>query len=276
MRAMKLVLNAGIRVLARPTRNIINARSQSSKTQGLLDQSAKYLASLKEKELGPLSKDEADKEAENWIKAIQELKDEFREEGGFNPSRTFAPPGTTDFRFFRDTPRELVKAFEPTQEQKQEFELLKDKAIPARNDPTIEYLTRVIMRKGMKARAQKYMSQALYLVHLKTRQDPVALVKDILEKMAPLVRLKRYSDGGARSEMIPVPLSETQRMRQSWLWLLESCRKRPSKDFSVRLSEEILAAAQGRSPGFEKKVQQHKLAIVNRSYVSLMQRRRRR
>ncbi|ANB13790.1 mitochondrial 37S ribosomal protein RSM7 [Sugiyamaella lignohabitans] len=237
---------------------------------------AKYLVSLTEKELGEegITRESADKEAQQWIDALNEVRNEFYAEGGFSPNKTFAPPGSTDFQFFRDVPRETPRSFELTAEQMEQYERIKEKAIPVRNDPTIEYLTKLIMRHGLKARAQKYMSQALYLVHLRTRQDPVALLKDTLEKMAPLVKLKRYTDGGARAEMIPVPLSERHRLRQSWLWLLESSRKRPSKDFSVRLSEEILSAIQGKSPGFEKRTQQHKLAIVNRSYVSLMTRKR--
>lgn len=224
-----------------------------------------------------LSQEEADREAESWINAMQELRKEFLASGEFSVSKVIAPPGSEeDFNIVRHVvnAREQRK-FEPSEEQKLQHMKLKNLPIPAKKDDTVDFLANLIMRHGRKGRAQKLFSQALYLVHLKTRQDPVAQLKDVLEKMAPLVKLVRFTDGGARAELIPVPLSERQRIRQAWVWILDAAKKRPSKDFSVRLSEEILSAIQGRSPGFEKRVNQHKLAIVNRSFVKLMQKRRR-
>lgn len=241
--------------------------------------SARYLASLQNAGQGkePMTRAEADVQAQEWLDTIQELKAEFREQG-YTPSKMFAPPGSTDFDFFRDAPNTFahdanLAQQQPTETQIAQMVRVKGRPVPPKFDPTIEYLTKVIMRKGYKARAEKYMSQALYLVHLKTREDPVTLTKRVLEDMGPLVKLKRYTDGGARSEMIPVPLSEKQRMRQAWDWILDASQKRPSKDFSVRLAEELVSASKGNSPGFEKKVQQHKLGIVNRSYISMMKRR---
>lgn len=232
---------------------------------------AKYLVGLRT-ESEALSRSEADKEAQEWVDAIREVRNSFVGNGQkYQPSKIFAPPGQKEIDLFQKTiDQRASEKFDPTAEQLAEYEQIKDKPIPLRNDPTINYLTNLIMKSGMKARAEKKMSQALYLVHLKTRNDPVALLKNILARMAPLMKLKRYTDGGARAELVPTPLSEKQRNRQAWLWILEAANKRPSKDFSVRLANEILAASEGNSPGFEKRIQQHRLAIVNRSFVKLL------
>jgi small subunit ribosomal protein S7 len=246
--------------------------------KSLLDQSASLLTGIGElRSQKPLSKEEADKEAEEWIKAMQELRQEFLQDGEFHASKVFAPTGSEDeFNIVKQaTALRDAQKFVPSEEQKLQHMKLKDLPIPSKRDETVNFLANVIMRHGRKARAQKSLSRALYLVHLKTRQDPVAQLKEVLEKMSPLVKLVRYTDGGARAELIPLPLTERQRLRQAWTWILEASDKRPSKDFSVRLSEEILSAIQGKSPGFEKKVNQHKLATVNRAFVKLMQKRRR-
>ncbi|CAN6648127.1 small ribosomal subunit protein uS7m [Trichomonascus vanleenenianus] len=244
----------------------------------VFNSAAKALVGLRKAEgVESLPREEADKIAEEWIASLRELRTDLVDENGkYYPSKAFAPEGVAEIDIFQQVIDEKAsEKFVPSEQQQEEFLKVKSTPIPARRDETMNYLTNMIMRAGKKARAEKLMGQALYLVHLKKRTDPVALLKRILEDMAPVVKLKRYSDGGARSELVPTPLTERQRLRQSWLWLLESANKRPSKDFSVRLAEEILAAADGRSPGFEKRVQQHKLAIVNRSFVKLLTKKRR-
>lgn len=157
--------------------------------------------------------------------------------------------------------------FQPTAEQALKKAQLQSAKIPAATDPTIKYLTNIIMRHGRKARAQRIMSEALYLVQLKKRVDPVQLLKDTLEKMAPILRLRRYTDGGARAEMIPVPLNERQRLRHAWTWIVEASDKRQSKSFSVRLAEEIIVASNGSGPGYEKKESVHKAGVAARSFI---------
>lgn len=266
-------------------RRFASTAASSASSKSIFNNSAKHLVALKQAETGKqLSQAEADAEAVKWIESIENIRKEFTEDGksSFSPSKSFAPENaneTEDFNFVKYAEEsfraEGLHKFKPTQEQTEQLMNLKHKAIPLRNDETINYLTNIIMKNGLKARAQRTISQALYLVHLKTRLDPIEQLKDVLDRMGPLMKLRRYTDGGARSEMVPAPLTERQRIRQAWLWILEAAKKRGSKDFSVRLSEEILAAIQGKSPGFEKKIQQHKLAIVNRSYISLVTKKKR-
>lgn len=243
----------------------------SGRGGNLYSGAADYLSGIAGK---PETREQADAEAREWLEAIESLRAEYRPNGAsYEPSKVFAPKGARDFNIVTETQRREAPRFEPTPEQVAQFEVLKEKAIPPMLDETMDYLANVLMRHGKKGRARRYLSEALYLVYLRTRKDPVGQLKDVLERMAPVVRLKRYSDGGARAEMVPVPMTERQRLRQAWDWILESSDKRSSKAFSVRLGEEIVAAINGRSPGFDKKVLQHKAAITNRAYISLLMKR---
>lgn len=125
--------------------------------------------------------------------------------------------------------------------------------MPQLKDPTVQHVTNMIMRHGKKDRAQKIISRALYFLHCKTRKDPVELLKKALDDMAPLMMVKTFNTGVAKAAVIPVPLSQRQRNRIAWKWIVEGANKRVSNDFAVRLGEELVAVYEGKSSGFEKK-----------------------
>lgn len=216
----------------------------------------------------------AEQDATEWLEAIEQVRKEFTHDGKlpFNPTKAFSPDGETEVNLVQQAMDFHVKenTFKPSAQQQEEFDRVKNIDIPVRSDPVIQYLTNVIMHSGRKARAQRTMSEALYLVHLQTRTDPVQLLKDTLESMAPILKLRRYTDGGARAEMIPVPLNERQKFRQAWKWIIDASDKRGSKSFSVRLAEEIIAASNKSSSGYEKREQLHKAGVAARSFIKKM------
>lgn len=208
-----------------------------------------------------------DEEVDEWLKDIEELKTEFSERE-FLPEVSLAPPGQARI----DLVEEAIKSsqeFEPSQEQLEEWEALKDQPMPQLKDPTVQHVTNMIMRHGKKDRAQKIISRALYFLHCKTRKDPVELLKKALDDMAPLMMVKTFNTGVAKAAVIPVPLSQRQRNRIAWKWIVEGANKRVSNDFAVRLGEELVAVYEGKSSGFEKRDQMHKTAIAHRSYIQL-------
>lgn len=231
---------------------------------------SEFLVSLSKTSEPAASASEAEEAAE-WLAAIRELRNDFTKGGtsSFLPNKAFGPDETTEANLVQQAlDAELQSSkFVPSAQQALKASQLVGVAIPVKTDPTIQYMTNIIMRHGRKARAQRVMSEALYLVHLQTRKDPVALVKETLERMSPVLRLRRYTDGGARAEMIPVPLNDRQRLRHAWTWIVEASDKRPSKAFSVRLAEEIIAASKGSGSGFEKKEALHKAGVAARSFI---------
>jgi len=159
------------------------------------------------------------------------------------------------------------KKFIPTEEQVAQWKELQGIPIPERHqDPVIQHVINMIMHHGKRQKATTIISQALYIVFLELRQDPVEVLKHCLDLLAPLVVVKTYK-GGNKAVSFPVPLSKKQRDRRAWLWIVEGSGKRPSKKFSIRLAEEIIAVYKGTSSGFDKRDTMHKSAILNRSYI---------
>lgn len=163
----------------------------------------------------------------------------------------------------------LEEKFEPTEEQLAQVEKYAGKAVPLPNDPIIENVTNLIMRAGRKSQARSLLSKALYIVYLKTRQDPVKILHETLDKLAPLLNTQVQMTGFAKSKVVPYPLTKRKRIRFAVKWILEGAEKKKSPDFSVRLAEEIISAYEGKSSGYDKKALMHKNAIAQRAYVQL-------
>lgn len=209
----------------------------------------------------PLDKDtitEAD--VDEWLSAVQTLREGKK-----------APETEAELYLSQLANPEpfLEEKFEPTEEQLAQVENYANKAVPLPSDPVIDNFANLIMRDGKKTRARKQLSRALYIVHLKTRQDPVKLLYETLDKLGPLFHTKVQKTGTAKSRTVPFPLDKRQRNRYAILWILEGSKKKKSLDFSVRLAEEIISAWEGKSSGYDKKMQLHKNAIAHRAYIQL-------
>lgn len=209
----------------------------------------------------------SDEKIDEWLEAIKSLRAEFSEQE-FLPETSLAPPGQTRIDIIGDV-MAANKKFEPTKQQMEEWERLKDVPIPQRKDPILQHVTNMVMRHGKKQRAEKILSRALYLVFCQTRQDPVEVLKKALDDLAPLMMVRTFNTGVAKAAVIPVPLNQRQRNRIAWKWIVEGADKRASSDFAVRLGEELISVYKGNSSGYDKRDQIHKTAIAHRSYIRL-------
>lgn len=209
----------------------------------------------------------SDEKIDEWLEAIKSLRAEFSEHD-FLPETSLAPPGQSRIDIIEEV-MARDKKFEPSEQQVEEWERLKDVPIPQRKDPVLQHVTNMIMRHGKKQRAERILSRALYLVFCQLRQDPVEVLKKALDDLAPLMMVRTFNTGVAKAAVIPVPLNQRQRNRIAWKWIVEGTEKRASSDFAVRLGEELISVFKGNSSGFDKRDQIHKTAIAHRSYIRL-------
>ncbi|CCE64791.1 hypothetical protein TPHA_0I02900 [Tetrapisispora phaffii CBS 4417] len=209
----------------------------------------------------------SDEDVDGWLKTLSTLKEEFSQTE-YLPEHSLSPPGQSKIDIAQEAAN-MNKDFIPTEEQLLELDLVKSQPFMKMKDPVLTHITNMIMKDGKKQRAERTISKALYIVFCKTREDPVEILKKCLDDLAPLMLVKTFNTGVAKSAVIPVPLNKRQRDRLAWKWIIEGANKRASNDFSVRLGEEILSVHDGNSSGFEKRDQLHKTAIVHRSYIKL-------
>ncbi|CAD1809336.1 Ribosomal protein S7p/S5e family protein [Candida parapsilosis] len=209
----------------------------------------------------PVDKDKiTEQDVDKWIDALKQLR---------KGKKTHETPEEIYLGQLAQPEQFITNKFEPTLEQIEETYSYSNKQVPLKSDPTVDNFINLVMRHGRKARAQKIVSRAFYIVQMKLRKDPIQVLKDTLDKLGPLVTTKSISTGVAKRRIVPIPLNERQRNRYAITWILEASKNRKSNDFAVRLAEELINAYEGKSSGYDKKAQMHKQATQQRAYISL-------
>ncbi|KAL4948375.1 SPX domain-containing protein [Aspergillus filifer] len=154
-----------------------------------------------------------------------------------------------------------------------------------RYEGIVEQFTKNLMWDGKLAIAQKNM--AYILDHLRSSPppainprrpllpgppapqlplNPILYLALIVDSVAPLIKLHHATGiaGGGQSVQIPVALSERQRRRAAIGWIIAASEKRRDSQFAVRVANELVAVAEGRSGVWEKREGIHKMGIAAR------------
>ncbi|KAJ9479952.1 37S ribosomal protein S7, mitochondrial [Pseudozyma hubeiensis] len=140
--------------------------------------------------------------------------------------------------------------------------------LPPRSDPTLEFLTNLLMKDGKKAQAQRFTTRTLHHIASATNSNPLPLIHEAIQKAAPLVKMQSKKQGG-KSLQVPVALTPRQSMRKALTWIIEASKKRPDRELERRLAAEFLAVVEGGSSAVVKKEEQHKVATVNRANAAV-------
>ncbi|KAK4055825.1 hypothetical protein OIO90_003079 [Microbotryomycetes sp. JL221] len=125
---------------------------------------------------------------------------------------------------------------------------------PTPDDALLANLARLIMRDGKLARAHSHLEEMLSTIHLTVSSPPLPVLVRALEIASPSIRIVGRRKG-TKSLPTPQPLTEKQRTRQAWQWIVEASDKRLSaeKTFGKRLAQEVLAVVGGQSEAIKKK-----------------------
>ncbi|CAH7681058.1 ribosomal protein S7 domain-containing protein [Phakopsora pachyrhizi] len=136
--------------------------------------------------------------------------------------------------------------------------------LPTLEEPLIDYMTGLLMRKGKRDTASKHCITLLSHLRLVTGQEPFGLLARAIGLASPLV-MTRSESKRIKVTTVPVPLNEIQRARRGILWIVKQSEKRPGKKFGERLAMEVIAVLNGNSEVLKLKAEQHRLALVNRA-----------
>lgn len=128
-----------------------------------------------------------------------------------------------------------------------------------------------MMRNGKKARAEKIMQDAFFLVMQQfPRQHPVAILAEAVDRNAPLTKNPK---SGGKGILKPVALNERQRIRAGWLSMVKAAGKVTRETikipFSTRLAKEIIKTMEGRGAGVPNRHQVHLTSMQNKMNIQL-------
>ncbi|AOW03780.1 ribosomal protein S7 domain-containing protein [Yarrowia lipolytica] len=265
---------------------------------------AKYTERIKANAVKPIAPETAEGHARQWIALLDDIKaksmstekfegkdaldmqkfretlDKYRQEStvsGFfsdvsankvDPMALIDPTSESQFEQVITGKNGKKALFVPTEEQVAEAEALKTAPIPNKVDGEFEaHLINMIMKHGRKNAARRHFYQAMELAQVMIKADPIPLLKQVFDDVAPVCVIKS-TPVGARKVQYPVPITERQRRRIVWKWSVDNAEKRPNRSFSVRLGEEIASVIKSKGASLmEKTLVIHNLAVANRVHA---------
>jgi len=122
-----------------------------------------------------------------------------------------------------------------------------------------------IMYAGKKSVAEAIVYGAFDLIETKTKQSPIKVFEEALDKVMPSIEVRSRRVGGATYQ-VPVEVRHDRRQALGIRWIISAARDRNEKTMTERLSAELLDAANGKGNAFKKREDVHKMAEANRAF----------
>jgi len=122
-----------------------------------------------------------------------------------------------------------------------------------------------IMLGGKKNTAQGIVYDAFEIIAKKTEKDPLDIFDEAMKNITPTVECKSKRVGGANYQ-VPMPVRGDRRIALAFRWIIGISRKKKGKPMSVRLANELMAAAEGEGDAVKKKMDVHRMAEANRAF----------
>ena len=122
-----------------------------------------------------------------------------------------------------------------------------------------------IMYAGKKSVAEAIVYGAFDLIEAKTKQSPIKVFEDALEKVMPSIEVRSRRVGGATYQ-VPVEVRHDRRQALGIRWIIAAARERNEKTMTERLSAELLDASNNRGNAVKKREDTHRMAEANRAF----------
>ncbi len=136
---------------------------------------------------------------------------------------------------------------------------------PRFNSELVTKFVNNLMLEGKKSVALTIFYDAIDRVSDKTGEDGLEVFKKALTNVTPAVEVRSRRVGGATFQ-IPQPIRDSRKVSMAMKWLIGYSRKRNEKSMSLRLANEIMAAAKEEGATFKKKEDTHRMAEANKAF----------
>jgi len=134
------------------------------------------------------------------------------------------------------------------------------------NDILIGRFINCIMEDGKKQVAQRIMYDALDIIAEKTKDAPVEVFKKAVNNVQPAIEVRSRRVGGANYQ-VPSEVRPDRRIALAIKWILNYTESINEKSMSLKLANELMAAAVGEGNSVKKKEDVHKMAEANKAFA---------
>lgn len=139
---------------------------------------------------------------------------------------------------------------------------------PKFNDRLVTRFVNNLMHDGKKSVALNLFYDAIDIVEKRKEDEEktgLQVWKDALSNVMPYVEVRSRRVGGATFQ-IPMQIRPERKVSLAIKWLIGYARARNEKSMSLKLANEILAAAKEEGNAVKKRVDTHKMAEANKAF----------
>ena len=137
---------------------------------------------------------------------------------------------------------------------------------PKYNSLLLTKFIAALMRQGKKSVAERIMYNAIDLIEEKSGQEGLAMVKQAVQNVRPVLEVKSRRVGGATYQ-VPVEVRNDRRTTLALRWLILYSKQRPEKTMAERLAAELMAASRNEGASVKKREDTHKMAEANKAFA---------
>lgn len=137
---------------------------------------------------------------------------------------------------------------------------------PVYGSKLVTQLVNRVLLDGKKSLAERIVYGSLNVVHTKTDQEPVTVLKRALDNIRPSLEVRSRRVGGATYQ-VPVEVRPSRATTLALRWLVDFSRERREKTMTEKLAGEILDASNGLGAAVKRREDMHKMAESNRAFA---------
>jgi len=134
------------------------------------------------------------------------------------------------------------------------------------NDLVVAQLINKVMQSGKKTVAQRLVYGAFDIVKEKTKKEPLQVFYQAIENVSPVLEVKPKRVGGATYQ-VPMEVRPERKLDLTIRWILDAARSKKGKEMAIKLSDEIISAANNEGNAIKKKNDTHRMAEANKAFA---------
>ena len=137
---------------------------------------------------------------------------------------------------------------------------------PIYNSYLVNLLINRILKSGKKTVARNIVYQALEIIKIKTKEDPLNVFEKAIRNASPIVEVKARRVGGSTYQ-VPVEVSSFRATNLSLRWIIKFAENRVGRSMAIKLANEIIDTANDIGNTIKKKEETHRMAEANKAFA---------
>lgn len=137
---------------------------------------------------------------------------------------------------------------------------------PIFHDKMVTKLVNNLMRDGKKNIARKILYQSFQIIEEQTGEEGIEVLRNALNNVMPVVEVKGRRVGGSTYQ-VPVEVRPDRGTTLGMRWLISAAKNRNDKSMALRISREVMDAANNEGGAVRKKDETHRMAEANKAFA---------